>query len=146
MTNYVFHSLRSEQSQIDTLLEVLEDNGHDLTHQQTEGIEALDSFEYFSSLDIGLDDCDDDAILEAVRERINEAVLEISTTTTKRILLGCGGPTRYIEIDFDGSGEVDGGRYVDTEPALRERDSETMRTLTVSEAQAFADRYCLGDF
>jgi hypothetical protein len=144
MSNYVLQSLRSEQSQIDTLLEVLEEQGHNLTHQQIEGVEALDSYEYFSGLDIGLD-CDDADIIDTVREHIAEAVLAIETTITKRVLLGCGGPTRYIEVDFDEDGDVIGGRYFDNAGAMNDRDAETMRTLNINEAQAFADRYCLGE-
>lgn len=144
MSNYVLESLRSEQSQIDTLLEVLREQGHNLTHHQIEGVEGLDSYEYFSGFDIGLD-CDDADIIDAVRERIAEAVLAIETTTTKRILLGCGGPTRYIEVDFDEEGDVEGGRYVDTARKMNNRDAEDTRTLTLSEAEAFAYRYNLID-
>lgn len=143
MSNYVLQSLRLEQSQIDTLLEILEEKGHNLTHQQIEGVEALDSYEYFSGLDIGLDDCDDADIIDTVRDRIMESVLSIETITTKRILLGCGGPTRYIEVGFDEDGDVIGGRYVDTYRKMNDRDAEDTRTLTISEAEAFAYRYNL---
>ena len=145
MSNYVYNSLRSEQSQINTLLEVLEEQGHDLTHQQIEGVEALESYEYFTSLDIGLDDCDDDAIIEAVRERIMESVLSIETITTKRILLGCGGPTRYIEINFNEDNEIIGGEYFDNSKAMNDPLEQEERYLTCDEAEAFACRYGLGE-
>ena len=145
MSNYIYNSLRSEQSQIDTLLEVLEAQGHNLTHQQIEGVEALESYEYFSGLDIGLDDCDDDAIIEAVRDRIMESVLEVSTITTKRILLGCGGPTRYIEINFNEDNEIIGGEYFDNSKAMNDPLEQEERYLTCDEAEAFAYRYGLGE-
>lgn len=143
MTNCVFESLRLEQSQIDTLLEVIADDFRALDKQEISDVSDLASFEDLHTLH--LDDIDADAVIEKVRERINEAVLEISTTTTKRILLGCGGPTRYIEIDFDGDGCVDGGRYFDNAGAVNAVNVDVERTLNVSEAQAFADRYCLGE-
>lgn len=148
MSNYVYNSLRSEQSQIDTLLEVLEEalTREYLTEAEKEAVQALDSFEDFCP-----DTCetlahlDHYAAIETVRDRIMESVLEVSTITTKRILLGCGGPTRYIEIDFDEDGTVNGGRYYDNEGAMNDKSVEVERCLNLSEAEAFACRYGLGE-
>lgn len=147
MSNYVLESLRLEQSQIDTLLEVIADSYPALYANDEsikEDIENLDCFDNLDSVD-GVPAELAYEIIDAVRDRIMESVLEISTITTKRILLGCGGPTRYIEIDFDDDGDVTGGRYYDNAGAMNDKSVEVERCLNVSEAQAFADRYNLGE-
>lgn len=142
--SYVYNSLRSEQSQIDTLLEVLDDYGYKPSSEDIENIKELDSFENLDSIDLSLD-CDVDAVVDAVRDRIMESVLSIETITTKRILLGCGGPARYIEIDFDDNNDVVGGWYYDNVGVMNDRSVEVERRLNQNEAEAFAYRYGLSE-
>ena len=142
--SYVYNSLRSEQSQIDTLLEVLEEYGYKPSSEDIENIKELYSFENLDSIDLSFD-CDVDAVVSATHDRIMESVLEVLTITTKRILLGCGGPTRYIEIDFDANNDVVGGRYFDNAGAMNDRNVPVERELDCSEAEAFACRYGLSE-
>ena len=147
MSNYVLESLRSEQSQIDTLLEVLEErlNGNlEYCEALSEAIESLDSFEDLGSVE-GVPSELADEIIDAVRDRIMESVLSIETITTKRILLGCGGPTRYIEINFNEDNEIIGGEYFDNSKAMHDPLEQEERYLTCDEAEAFAYRYNLID-
>lgn len=144
MTN-IFTALQSELAHSHTLLEVLEDKGATLTPEQREEILNLDSYTDATDLEWLTEENGNrfvDEVMDAVQNRINEAVLSVDTTITKTVLLGCGGPTTYFEVDFD-NGEPVRGRYVSTDKNGGNIHYGHGAELSNDELATVVDRYCL---
>jgi hypothetical protein len=144
MTN-IFTALQSELAQTDTLLEVLEDKGATLTPEQREEILNLDSYTDATDLEWLTEENGNrfmDEVMEEAQNRINEAVLCVDTTITKTVLLGCGGPATYFEVDFEG-GEPVRGRYVSTDKNGGTIQYGHGAELSNDELATVVDRYCL---
>lgn len=70
-----------------------------------------------------------------------EQVLEVRKTTLYTVLLACGGPTEYFEVEFDSRGVAFRGEYVNTSL----HPSRTSISLTDDEIDTVVSRYALGD-
>lgn len=151
-----YHELRQsferEHNQLDTLEEVLRNEFNLPQEAINRGLEEISHYtEYEPSLfahgeyDEELEEYEEqgpseDEVQEKVYEYISSAVLEISTLTVKKVLLGCGGPTEYIEITFDSECHAISGEYTNTSI---EGGYKLTYSLSFDEIQTIVDRYCL---
>lgn len=102
--------------------------------------------EAIRSLDKPFEQLDWDDIREDVERQFSEGVLSIDKTTVYTVLLGCGGPTRYYEIECDSEGEPIRGKYVNTafDGYVETDDKRTEITLDDEQVEAIAQRYMIG--
>jgi len=93
------------------------------------------NLKYEITAELGAKTATDKEFKLLLEERTQSDVLAVEVRTIYRVLLSCGGPTRYLDITYNADGDAVSAIYFDSTCEVREI------ALSDAEVETIAERY-----